>query len=198
MRRAEILYFEGPGKKNTGSVLKVVHERVTAGGISHVVVASNRGETAKMVLDELEGEDVSVVVVTSHAGFDREGKREMSRETEKAIRARGAEIVRASHVLSGLERSISRKLGGVSRVEAIAEALRALFGQGMKVCVEISVMAADSGAIPCCGDEVIAIGGTGYGADTACVVMPAHANSFFDFEVREILAIPRTKRAGGK
>jgi hypothetical protein len=64
--------------------------------------------------------------------------------------------------------------------------------------VEISVMAADSGAIPCCDDEVIAIGGTGYGADTACVVRPAHANSFFDFEVREILAIPRAKRAGNK
>ena len=64
----------------------------------------------------------------------------------------------------------------------------------MKVCVEISVMAADTGAIPCGEVEVIAVGGTECGADTACVVRPAHANGFFSFEVREVLAIPRRKR----
>jgi hypothetical protein len=109
----------------------------------------------------------------------------------------GARVVRASHALSGVERSITRKVGGASRVESISEALRALFGQGLKVCVEVSIMAADSGAIPCGELEVVAVGGTGEGADTACVIRPAHANAFFNMEVREIIAIPRTRRRKG-
>jgi hypothetical protein len=116
----------------------------------------------------------------------------MSPEAENELRSAGAKLVRASHVLSGVERSISKKLGGASRVEMIAETLRALFGQGLKVAVEITVMAADSGAIPCGPDvQVISIGGTESGADTACVVRPAHANSFFNFRVKEIIALPR-------
>ena len=54
-------------------------------------------------------------------------------------------------------------------------------------------MAADCGAIACGEGEIIAVGGTGEGADTACVVRPSHANNFFKFEVREILAKPRSR-----
>jgi hypothetical protein len=122
----------------------------------------------------------------------------MSRETYDELLSRGVKIVRASHALSGVERSITEKLGGASRVEAISATLRSLFGQGMKVCVEIAVMAADSGSIPCGEVEVIVIGGSGWGADTACVMRPGHANTFFDMEVREILAIPRVKRDLGR
>lgn len=118
----------------------------------------------------------------------------MTPDTESGLLAGGAKVVRASHILSGVERSISKKLGGSSRAEAMSEVLRALFGQGLKVCVETTVMAADNGAIPCGEVEVIAVGGYSEGADTACVVRPAHANNFFNFEIREILAIPRKKR----
>jgi hypothetical protein len=59
----------------------------------------------------------------------------------------------------------------------------------MKVCVEIAVMAADAGRIPTDCD-VICVGGTGRGADTAVVLRPAHSNSFFDLRVGEILCRP--------
>jgi len=39
--------------------------------------------------------------------------------------------------------------------------------------------------------EVISIGGTWRGADTAIVIKPAHSVSFFFLEVREIIAKPR-------
>jgi hypothetical protein len=191
---SEIVYFDSPGKKNTDAVLEAVRKRINKGGIKHVVVASDTGFTAKKAIETLKGKGVRIVVVTSQAGSDKEGEISMSKEVEDQLTTKGVKVVRASHVLSGLERSISRKLGGSSRVEAVAEAIRALFGQGMKVCVEVTVMAADSAAIPCGDVEVIAVAGTGWGADTAVVVRPAHANSFFNFEVREILAIPRLKR----
>ena len=194
MQKESIVYFDFPGKQNTGQVLDAVAERIKKGGIKHVVVASGTGETGKLAVAKLNEKGVRVVVVTEHCGAVKEGECEMSQEVEGALTNAGAKVVRATHVLSGLERGINRKIGGSSRTEAIAEALRALFGQGMKVCVEITVMAADNGAIPCGDMEVIAVGGTESGADTACVVRPAHANGFFNFEVREVLAIPRKHR----
>ncbi len=193
MARSEIIYLDAPGEKNTDAVVDAVAARLKKGDIKHVVVASDSGATGQKFLSNLKGKAVQVVVVTEHCGFDKEGECAMTKETESEIIKAGGKVVCATHVLSGVERSITRKVGGASRVESIAEALRALFGQGMKVAVEITIMAADNGAIPCGDIDVIAVGGTGQGADTACVVRPAHSNGFFNFRVREIIAIPRNR-----
>jgi hypothetical protein len=74
-------------------------------------------------------------------------------------------------------------------LKLVAHTLR-LFGEGNKVCVEITIMAADAGLIPV-DREVIAIGGTGRGADTALVMKPATTSRFFNPEIREIIAKPR-------
>jgi len=188
----KIVYFEKPGVENTEATLKLAFERAKELGIKYVVLASSYGETAKKALEYLEG-DMKLVVVTYHTGFLEEGKNTMDRETENYLRSKGVAIVRQSHVLSGIERSITRKFGGISRVEVIAEALRALFGHGLKVCVEIAVMAADSGAIPL--EEVVAVGGRVRGADTAVVLKPAHMNNFFEMQIKEIICMPREKRS---
>jgi uncharacterized protein len=104
------------------------------------------------------------------------------------LESRGVVVLTQSHVLSGVERSISQKFGGISRVEAIAEVLRSLLGHGLKVCVEIAIMAADAGAIPI--EDVITVGGSGSGSDTALVIRPAHMNNFFNAHIREII-MPR-------
>lgn len=186
-----IVYFEKPGKQNTDETLRLAVERAEKLGINHLVVASSTGETAKKALKVAR--NINLVVVTYHTGFIGVGKNSMSKDVEEFLRQNGVKIVRQSHILSGLERSISRKLGGVSRTEAIAEALRSLFGHGMKVCVEIAIMAADSGAIPI--EEVVAVGGRSRGADTAVVILPAHMNNFFDMQIKEIICMPREKRA---
>jgi len=63
------------------------------------------------------------------------------------------------------------------------------FGQGVKVSVEIAVMALDAGLIPY-GEDIIAIGGTGRGADTAVVIRPAHAANIFDTYIAEVICKP--------
>jgi len=188
---SSVMYLDSPGKKNTDKVLEVVANRVRKGGLTHVVVASDSGETGMKAVSALKGTGARVVVVTCHCGSEKEGVCEMSNKMEEELLKAGAKVVRATHALSGVERSINKKIGGSSRVETIAEALRSLFGQGMKVAVEITVMAADNGAIPCGELEIVSIGGTGTGADTAIIVRPAHSNGFFNMQVREILAIPR-------
>ncbi|MFY9606448.1 MAG: pyruvate kinase alpha/beta domain-containing protein [Thermoplasmata archaeon] len=191
MAKSSIFYFEHPGAENTDEIMGIVADRMKRGDIKNVVVASTTGDTARKLISRLKGTGAGVAVVTSQCGSEKEGESEMSKDVEEELIESGAKVVRASHVLSGVERSINRKVGGASRVETVAEALRALFGQGMKVCVEVTIMAADNGAIPCGEVEVIAVAGSGSGADTACVVRPAHANGFFNFQVREILAMPR-------
>jgi len=191
MLEKKIYYFEKPGAENTEETLRLAFERARELGIKYVVLASSYGDTAKRALKYLEG-DMKLVVVTYHTGFMEEGKNTMDAETEDFLKSKGVTIVRQSHVLSGIERSITRKFGGISRVEVIAEALRALFGHGLKVCVEIAVMAADSGAIPL--DEVVAIGGRVRGADTAVVLKPAHMNNFFEMQIKEIICMPREKK----
>jgi hypothetical protein len=70
----------------------------------------------------------------------------------------------------------------------MANVLRRL-GEGTKVCVEITMMAADAGLIPA-DKDIVAIAGTGRGADTAIRIRPANAARFFDMKIREIIAKP--------
>jgi hypothetical protein len=67
-------------------------------------------------------------------------------------------------VLRGVGSAIRKKFGA-SEEELIASVLR-LFGQGMKVCVEMSAMVADGGLVPA-SEDVVCVAGTSSGADTA-------------------------------
>ena len=194
MDKSEIVYLNTPGGENTDMVLEAVTERVMRGDVKHVVIASDSGKTGLKALEMLRGSGASLVVVTEHCGSDKEGENTMVPNNEKKLLDAGVRIVRATHALSGVERSVNKKIGGSSRIEAIAESLRSLFGQGMKVAVEITVMAADNGVIPCGPDaQVISIGGTEWGSDTAIVVRPAHSNGFFNLRVKEIIVIPKNR-----
>ncbi|MGE5543686.1 MAG: hypothetical protein ACM3UW_01810, partial [Bacillota bacterium] len=73
-----------------------------------------------------------------------------------------------------------------------AQTLR-MFGQGVKVAIEIATMAKDAGMIPH-DTEVVSIAGTATGADSAIVVLPAHSNYFWETQVREIICMPRVKK----
>ncbi len=76
----------------------------------------------------------------------------------------------------------------VSPQAMISSVLR-MFGQGMKVCVEIVAMAADAELIPV--EDVISVAGTGRGADTAVVIGAKSTNRFFEIKIKEILAKPK-------
>jgi hypothetical protein len=188
MRKEQIIYLEKPGPQNTEDVIDAVTAYIARSSLKRVVVASTTGSTAVKFAAALENK-AALVVVTHHTGFSQEGTQRFDAEKRKMLEKQGVTVLTQSHVLSGIERSISRKFGGASRVETIAEALRSLLGHGLKVCVEIAIMAADAGAIPIA--DIVAAGGTGSGSDTAVVIRPAHMNNFFDARIREIIVMPR-------
>jgi hypothetical protein len=190
----KICYFEKPGAANTHDAARFAIERAKELNLKTIVVASTSGSTAQVFFDAMNGTGLELVVVTHVVGFLKPGVWEFSEEIASRLKKQGVRIVTTTHALSGLERAISRspKVGGGSRSEAIAEALRRVVAVGLKVAIECVLMAADQGAIGI-GNEVIAVGGTASGADTVCVIRPAHTSGFFDLQVREIVAMPRVR-----
>ena len=189
-KESSVVYFEKAGPDNTDIALRAALDRAVKSGVDHIVVASGRGGTAMQLasLAEARGYEGQIVVVTSHAGFFKPGQMTMAKEVRDELEKNGAKIFVGTHVLSSVSRSFRQRWQGIDMLEIIAEVLRR-FSEGIKVCVEISIMAADAGLIPVDRD-VIAVGGTGGGADSAMVLRPAHMNGFFDLKVREIIAMP--------
>ncbi|ACL17374.1 pyruvate kinase alpha/beta domain-containing protein [Methanosphaerula palustris] len=188
------IYFDSPGPANTADAAACAVARAEEAGCSTIVLASTTGSTALAFLPYVQKAGLRLVVVTHVYGFTKPGVWEFSSEAAATLKAAGATVVTGTHVLSGLERSLARspKVGGGSRTEAIAEALRKTVAVGLKVAVECVLIAADQGIISI-DDEVVAVGGTGSGADTVCVIRPSYTASFFDLQVREIAAMPRVR-----
>lgn len=187
-KERKIFYFKKPGKANTNILLKTVKEYAKKEGLRDFVVASTTGETGAKAAKMLRGSNM--VVVTHAFGFKEAGRTELQDEFKKEILEKGARIFTGVHALSSVERAIRRDFGTIQTLELIANTLR-LMGEGTKVCVEIALMAADAGLVPMDGD-IIAIGGSGRGADTALRIKPAHASEFFKLRIREIIAKPNT------
>ncbi len=185
-----IIYFEGKGVGNTDKTLEAARRRAEELGIRDVVVSTTHGGTAIKAVDVFSGMKVNLVAVTISEAFHEKGW-VMTVEERKRLQDKGIKVLTCLHSLGGnVATSFNKKFGGISIEEVIRETLYR-FGQGMKVCVEIVLMAADAGLINV-DREVIAIGGTSSGADTAIVVKPSYSMTFREFEVREIISKPRT------
>ena len=199
----KIYYFEDLKPDNTDILLDLVKAKAREKGIKHIVVASTRGETGVKAAETFKGSETNVIVVTHQIG--PQGP-ELSEENERRIKALGGRIVTCTHAFGGvgssLRRTPPREAGQPlpqpywpayvpPTGELIANVLR-LFSQGMKVCFEITLMAADAGAIPV-GENVIAVAGQGRGVNTAIVVRSANTTSLFDLDVQEIIAKPIRK-----
>lgn len=185
------VYWKKPGEVNTGRTLEVASERLEKSDLKDVVIASNSGETVERFLEVADGSALNnTICVTHHVGFRDPGGDEMEDEKREDLKDKGVEVLTTTHALAGVARSIKNEHGGLYPAEIMAETLR-MFGQGVKVCVEVSIMALDAGMVPY-DREIIAVGGTGRGADTACIIRPGHSNRVFSTEVLEVLCRPRS------
>ena len=177
----KIVYFEEPGKENTDEVIKLVLERAKSRNINKIVLASTEGYTAKAFLDTIEGKDIQLVVVPWQFSLKEKGNRfpqELVKELQKK-----KHIVHFGTMLFDTD-----KLFGTSAPMALANILR-VCGQGMKVCVEITMMACDGGCINM-GEKVIVVAGTHIGADFAVVATAASSTYVKSLTINEIICKP--------
>ena len=178
--------FEGKGEANTSRTLELARERAEQLGIETFIVATTSGKTGLAAARLFDGKDV--VVVTHSTGFSKPGIQEADPQLLEDARALGAKTLTATHAFGGVGRAVRRRFKTYQVDEVMAQTLR-IFGQGTKVAVEMALMAADAGLVPVDRD-VISIGGSATGADSALVLKPAHAQDFFSLKVREIICKP--------
>ncbi len=184
-----IVYFEKTGKDNTSVCLQIIKDTIKEGRYNHLVVASTTGQTGLLFSESFKGESLNLVVVTHSAGFKGPNTFEMPDDIKEKILANGARIYTGTILTHSIETSLTTKFSGIYPAMIIAQSLRR-FGEGAKVCCEIVMMAADAGLIPE-GEEVVAVAGTAYGADTVMVLKSAASKRFLELRVLEILAKPR-------
>jgi hypothetical protein len=187
MTEIQSVYFTESGSANTEKTLEIAKKRAEQSGIKTIVVASTSGETGVRAVKLLP--NYKVVVVSHATGFPAPDAQELTPQNRATIMGKGGLVLTATHAFGGVGRAVRRRFNTYQVDDIMAQTLR-VFGQGAKVACEIVLMAADAGLIRT-DEEVISIGGTGSGADTALVIKPAHTQDFFELKVREVLCKPR-------
>ena len=181
------VYFESPGSENTDEALNIARQRADELGIKTILVASTRGDTAVRAMDVLQ--ELRVIVITHVTGFHAPDTQEFTEENRQIVESKGGVILTTAHAFGGISRAMRNKFNTYVIGDIVANTLY-IFGQGLKVACEITMMAADSGLVRT-DEDVIAIAGTSSGADTAVVLTPVNTHNFFDLKVKEILCKPR-------
>ena len=180
-------YFTKFGSVNTGAVLDAVNRRAKELAIGKVVLATNTGKTANEALRFLDP-DLKIIAVSRVTGFKEANIQELTETDRRTLQEKGVAVVTAAHAFGGVGRAVRYKFNTYQVDEVMAQTLK-LFGRGTKVAIEVTLMATDAGH--CRTDEkVIAIGGSGGGADTALVLTPSTSARFFDLRVHEVVCKP--------
>jgi len=184
--KSETLYFDRPGKENTEAVLAAVKKRAQELGIRQVVVASTHGYTARRAAHVLGDLDVEIIAVSICAAFDDQGW-SMSAAEREQLEAAGVKVLTSMHALGD---DVNEAFAQMPANRIVRETLYR-FCQGMKVVVEVAIMAAEAGMLDTTRECIVAAGSS-QGADTAVVMKPAFARKFQELEILEILAKPRS------
>jgi len=199
MIKRQVYYFDEPGEENTKWVIEAVSQRLEAGGIRIVIVASTSGETAVEFARSLKGK--TELICVSEAPYRREWGEEwpcLKQEFRQELERLGVTIIdKVPYVFHSSVLEAARWPDAFP--ERVVKETLYSFGQGMKVAVEVTVTGVSCGYVPPY-ENVIGVGGSGRGADTAIVLRATYPASLFDkdpakrLEIKEIIAMPISKK----
>lgn len=194
-----VLYFPEFGEQNTGAVIDCVSRRLAGGDLSTVVVATSTGKTAVAFADALRRQPgLRLIAVGNPPGSTYE---RITPENRQKLTALGATIVDyAPYGCAALQGDAHKNMyGALDLLVVVADVWRMMGGQGLKVAMEIGLMATNVGVLAP-GETVIAVGGTASGADTAIVMKTALSIDIFAAEperrpdLLEFLCTPLPKK----
>jgi hypothetical protein len=185
--KRQVEYFEKEGQENTEACFEIVKKAVKE-GYKNLVVATTSGKTGVFFAKEF-GKKINCVVISHSAGFKGPNQNELEEKNRKEIIDSGAKIYTGTILTHSIETCLAQKFSGSYPTLLIAQTLRRL-GEGVKVCCEIVMEGCDAGLLPE-NEPVLAVSGTGHGADTVCIIKSAASKRFLDLKVMEILAKPR-------
>lgn len=183
---SQTVYFAQPGPAATERTLNLARVRAEALGIRTVIVATTSGATAIRAAEAFPG--FNLVAVTHSAGFRGSDMQDLDPANATRLAELGVKVLTCQHALGGVGRAVRKLWGTYQLDEIIAQTLR-LFGQGMKVAFEIALMAADAGLVSTQAPALV-IAGSSRGADTAVILIPTNAQTFFELKPLEIICMP--------
>jgi len=160
----ETTYFDKTGKENTEETLKLAKQVADQKGIKDLVLASTSSYTAKKAIEICPGLKLTVVGI-GRSTFPAEFIESLEKDGNKVYFSDEEEY----DYPKDMQRAFRR------------------FSQGTKVAVEVVVIATKKNTLET-GKEVIAIGGTHEGADTALVIKAAE--DFNEVVIEEIICKP--------
>jgi hypothetical protein len=183
-----VFYFDKKGPENTDKTLDIAVAACEERQIKKIIVASSTGDTA-LKLHARAPSSLEIIAVTYSAGSRyTEDVQQFNQNYDKLV-DKGIRIVRGIHALSATERAFENKYkSGFVPLNIVADTLR-MFCHGVKVCVEIAIMAAEHGYVTP-AETVVAIAGSHRGADTAVVLKPAYAAEMFNTKIKALLCMP--------
>ena len=156
-------YFETEGKGNIDKTLELVKRYAEELGIKNIVVASTSGFTAEKAFETLNDLGASLTVI----GTERS---RFSSDILKKLEDNGHNVCFSREVPSDYPNTAS-------------PAFRK-FSQGVKVAVQIAIIAAEKKLVSN-EEDVISIGKW----DTALIVKPS--DKFAELKVKELICMPR-------
>jgi len=158
-------YYSSPGRENADRTLVLVKKTAEELGIDSVVIASTTGFTAKKAMETFSGTGAKLTFV----GTARE---RFPSDLIEELKKKGCNVC--------FSRELSYDYPDVMKM-----AYRR-FCEGMKVAVEIAMIAAQQGYVST-DEEIVSMGKW----DTAIVVKPSTSNRFEDLQIRELICKPR-------
>ena len=165
--KKEIVYFDAPGEQNTNETLKTARERAQKNGIKRVIVPSKTGSTALKAQNLFKSTGITLTIVGTDPSL-------FAADALETLKQSGIKVIFYKDI-------------PYTYPQDMKTAYRRM-GEGFKVAVELGIIAAYLDSSP---DEVISLGGTKKGVDTALIIKPAKSDVFEQLEVREIVAKPR-------
>ncbi len=177
----KIVYFEDIGPQNTEITFKSVKERLNEPGIEKIVIASTTGATARMARDYFKDTGIKLIVIPHQYDFHRDVN-PFPKGLVRELRDAGHDVhfgTMLFHTDQLYDSNIPTLMANILRC----------FSQGVKVCFEIVMMAADAGLVSK-GEKVIAIAGSGRGADTALIMHASSSQNLKKLRVNEIICKP--------
>ncbi|HMF32328.1 MAG TPA: hypothetical protein VKK79_12985 [Candidatus Lokiarchaeia archaeon] len=183
-------YFEQSGPDNTDAALAVAKRPAEQLGVKTIICASTWGTTAQKLGEVFDPKEFTVVVVTHNYGFPGPGEVEIPTEVRQQLCDQGIMVVTGTLAFSGISSAIAKGLNTYDYPGFFAQMTRRIFSDGTKVCMEIVMMACDAGCVSDWSQDVIAIAGSGSGADTAWVVKPVSSRGFLDIRMKMLLCKP--------
>ena len=194
-----VLYFPDYGEQNTADVVDCVVRRLADNDLDTMLVATSSGKTALAFATALAKRPATrLIAVGNPPGSNYE---RMLPDNRQKLASLGATVVDyAPYGCASLQGDARKNMyGALDLLVVAADVWRMMGGQGLKVAMEIGLMATNVGVLAP-GEKVIAVGGTATGADTAIVMKTALSLDIFSAEperrpdLLEFLCTPLPKK----